>query len=533
MQDIRGCLQKPLARSPRIYLHCLKGPVLELASYRVILLFYVNFSGCSIYTRQRGYQHPVSMRPPSEHITGNLSNIGMSLQDFYYKDQLQGLHIRVIRIILTTPREDQLHIALETVALEGAKYEALSYVWGDAHDTREIICNDQRLRIGVNLYNALISRRRRLEGASSLVFDKEGVQQKRKQGQMYNVTNSLWADAISINQRDNTEKTAQVRLMKDIYARAELVIAWLGNGVAEDDYRAVSFAVKLYELLETKVPLGPVGRDDDLATQLPQFPGILEYSEWGRIFELLSNPWFTRVWIVQELVMGKIVVAHIGNIQFGMVILLWIARLMANFRDLRVKSFGYDCGPAYTMAEFWQRYRTVGPLPLFSCAKSCSQFSATDMRDKLFALAGLSHSVHPTFVDYDNDFRNVAIHVGAAALMGNPSWPEVAYGLDCLAFTANPQNKKLGIPTWVPDYYGREQRGSIDLSAVFSVMELKTQQDVPKNEIRGIEYMGIEYQSVDTVRVGCQVDLVSTPWYTHGTRLAVRCMHKVSNSQIC
>ena len=39
----------------------------------------------------------------------------------------------------------------------------------------------------------------------------------------------LWADAICIDQSSVLERNSQVKLMKSIYASAELVLAWLGS----------------------------------------------------------------------------------------------------------------------------------------------------------------------------------------------------------------------------------------------------------------------------------------------------------------
>ncbi|KAF2182954.1 hypothetical protein K469DRAFT_584513, partial [Zopfia rhizophila CBS 207.26] len=83
-------------------------------------------------------------------------------------------------------------------------YRALSYVWGTSSAKRRILCNDIPVDIGENLFQAL--RQLREDDHNEL----------------------LWADAICINQADNADKSAQVRIMDEIYKNARLVIAWLG-----------------------------------------------------------------------------------------------------------------------------------------------------------------------------------------------------------------------------------------------------------------------------------------------------------------
>jgi hypothetical protein len=46
----------------------------------------------------------------------------------------------------------------------------------------------------------------------------------------------LWIDAICINQSDNEEKSQQVRLMGEIYSKAEVVRVWLGPSTEDVSY---------------------------------------------------------------------------------------------------------------------------------------------------------------------------------------------------------------------------------------------------------------------------------------------------------
>lgn len=91
--------------------------------------------------------------------------------------------------------------------LEGG-YEAISYVWGAPilefpvyHTT-----DGSRLLITENLGRALRRLRHRLD------------------------PQWLWADAICIDQNNNTEKSVQIPLMVDIFRGAKRVLAWLQHG---------------------------------------------------------------------------------------------------------------------------------------------------------------------------------------------------------------------------------------------------------------------------------------------------------------
>lgn len=127
---------------------------------------------------------------------------------FKYSQSLHGRNIRLLDVILGR-ESSTLEIRLIEKELDEAKFEALSYVWG-TQTTKLIRCNGCWLSIGSNLHDALLERRRRQSTAL------------------------LWADAICINQEDNREKTRQVRFMREIYAKADPVIIWLGKEEPKD-----------------------------------------------------------------------------------------------------------------------------------------------------------------------------------------------------------------------------------------------------------------------------------------------------------
>ncbi|EHK48775.1 hypothetical protein TRIATDRAFT_180369, partial [Trichoderma atroviride IMI 206040] len=115
-----------------------------------------------------------------------------------------------IRVLVLHPGEkgSPIKCSLQHGGLRSKRpgFEALSYVWGNPAVTNDITCDNRKRAVGKNLYDAL--ERLRLP-------DKDRV---------------LWVDALCINQSDNKEKTQQVRIMGEIYTRAQRVLIWLGNG---------------------------------------------------------------------------------------------------------------------------------------------------------------------------------------------------------------------------------------------------------------------------------------------------------------
>jgi hypothetical protein len=105
---------------------------------------------------------------------------------------------------------------IETTELEEASYNALSYTWGmnedgNASQDHELFIHGNRKWITQNLFEGL----KRIRLCDKLL--------------------RIWIDAVCINQQDVVERSAQVAIMADIYARAEKVLAWLGNAVEEQE----------------------------------------------------------------------------------------------------------------------------------------------------------------------------------------------------------------------------------------------------------------------------------------------------------
>jgi hypothetical protein len=90
----------------------------------------------------------------------------------------------------------------------------------------------------------------------------------------------LWIDAICINQSDELERSVQVGYMGEIYESARRVVVWVGEAdeLGKSD-RAMEF-------------LG------DIETIFYSWDGWKQNME--ALNELLSRPWFSRTWVVQE-----------------------------------------------------------------------------------------------------------------------------------------------------------------------------------------------------------------------------------------
>jgi len=109
-------------------------------------------------------------------------------------------------------------------------YEALSYTWGSQREDREI-CGGKTFLITANCEAAL----RRLRHKS--------------------VPRMLWVDSICINQGSKGEKAEQVKMMAEVYTRAEQVIVWLGEGRTSTTFLALEVLATLQSNKFTSLPV--------------------------------------------------------------------------------------------------------------------------------------------------------------------------------------------------------------------------------------------------------------------------------------
>ncbi|KAH8890584.1 HET-domain-containing protein [Thozetella sp. PMI_491] len=190
------------------------------------------------------------------------------------KDEMK--QIRLLRVLPGTSA-DEIQCELETVSLveDYPPFEALSYVWGDAEDKPTVLMDGEIAHVTRNLEKAL----RRLRH--------------------HNRPRLLWADAVCINQDDKEERTSQVRLMGSIYSMADSVVISMSYMPMSPETGA--------ELLRIMHILAD---NPALHWADPALPALAGGSALGTLilFDmmfLLHDPWWTRIWTVQEIVLAK------------------------------------------------------------------------------------------------------------------------------------------------------------------------------------------------------------------------------------
>ncbi|KAK1759882.1 heterokaryon incompatibility protein-domain-containing protein [Echria macrotheca] len=334
----------------------------------------------------------------------------MALPEFEY----QPLGPREIRIIDLHPGEpgDDLMVSISSAPLHSGQHVAVSYVWGSEERPHRINAAYATKIKGVggdpNRFTTRVATHptsflRITENLRSLL-----VNIRRKELYI-----SLWIDAISINQADTTEKTAQVKMMREIYYSATQTVLYIGEADDESPsaFRTIEILHMMKDWPDEKLPLnlrevahlqGP----DDTPRQ-PQPEDYAAENPWRPFINLFNRPWFTRTWIVQEIVLSPR-----GLLACGPDLLLPWDTLVAACQVIRRSKIAEldNQRPKISLAlwmeplrQFWKTSRsrpisaisadankTASQRHILTVLKHVRNYDATDFRDKIFALHGFT-----------------------------------------------------------------------------------------------------------------------------------------------
>lgn len=228
--------------------------------------------------RRSIYPKPARIADDSHGLAPEVQKSDALLPGFAY-EPLAETDIRLIKIYpgtIGTPIAGEIaHVDLRTKP----EFLALSYVWGSNAKTKEIQLNGHKVNITQNLYVALDRLRTYCTDLTRM---------------------SIWIDALCIDQQNVAEKSFQVGRMTEIYGQAHAVCAWLGESDPEkkadmellfDDFEAI----RLYREVSSEER---ASKDDPAL-------GLLDWGAIKCLVELAVNPWFGRVWTLQEAVLCR------------------------------------------------------------------------------------------------------------------------------------------------------------------------------------------------------------------------------------
>ncbi|KAF2108925.1 heterokaryon incompatibility protein-domain-containing protein [Lophiotrema nucula] len=351
--------------------------------------------------------------------------------------------IRVLELNPASDTEDAIRCNLKTVPLaKEPEYFALSYVWGDSYGQQSISVNGTPFQATRNLCTAL----------------------RRMRNDAFPVT--LWIDAICINQDDNEEKSRKIRMMRDIYQSAAIVIIWLG----ERD-------IDSYKAMETLFATAKIGKNPNLQENFKQeliLHGLQQDGVLTALGKFFQRPWWNRVWVIQEAAVAQRAMFLCGDKPldwrcFLDTYLLWTEVLrravQSNQLSPTLQYLKHIIDGTSARVIMWQHVRMHQPAGLSQLESMYGlqgmleeswNFDSTDPRDKVYAWLGL---LIDTDIAIEPNYDATPTQVYAALVK---TFLEREQSLRLIAFTGSAVREARplfeGLPTWAPDLR-RDARG--------------------------------------------------------------------------
>jgi hypothetical protein len=267
-----------------------------------------------------------------------------------------------IRVIDLAPGagDEPIICSLSQQPLRGPEpYEAVSYVWGDPQRRHSITCNWRVPTVYANDFAYVVPHQ-----VTDNFKITDNLNRLLLHLRLKDAPRRLWIDQICINQEDEDEKGAQIRVMAEIYAGASHVVIWLGDAAmaaaAGHDVDQVFAAIDMCSILQSIDPgrrgeffawlfndkasspggggpmavrpppdgvqhipldhdslrrrllaLGPRFLDEnpeEMGFRGVNFDGVRQLNHF-----LENTPWFRRAWTFQESVMGRKAIIEYGD----------------------------------------------------------------------------------------------------------------------------------------------------------------------------------------------------------------------------
>ena len=332
--------------------------------------------------------------------------------------------IRKATLILEAP---PIHEAL--LMAGPPSYEALSYVWGTTENPVEIKVGpsgSETLAITQNLAIAL----------PYLRHEKH--------------FRTLWIDAICIDQQNLHERSSQVKMMGDIYRLADRAVVWLG--IEKDNSAHI---LKLLSQLGSEsevdyrlLAVSPASSEStfhwsDRNQTLPY--SDQEIRDMGALF---SRPWFSRLWVCQEIRLARSNSILICSSETMLCRTFFKGIFCLTFRRWDRHAYFEGSKLAEQIEQVLNLYGMEIELGLCEMIRNLHPFKCSDARDRIYAVLSLLDRFDEGFKIEPDYTQTTAVIYKEFAL----KYIEHHQLLDILANCDIPINLAVGLPTWVPNW---------------------------------------------------------------------------------
>lgn len=392
-----------------------------------------NGNSLKLCRRHAKYKLPLSMMVPTH-------------PNMYRKLNIENREARLVFIHPSAIRSRQIVCELYHMSLnDPPPYVALSYVWGDASRTRTIMLDGEIFSITSNLHEAMLQLRQETDVLL------------------------LWIDAICIDQSNIEERSQQVSLMREIYTNALLVTVWLGPET-NNSHLAVQLIHTWSQAMVESTDLDSTSLTDEIDFSfLSHMEEPFPKNAWNAVLELFERPWWTRIWVIQEVAVSKKASFLCGSDIISLAEMLLVTTFWQALRDME-SSTPLDLKGQISVVRFqehllhfvhaWQyasEDSSSEKVSIVDLLHQTQHYGATDPRDKIFALLGIDQ-VHdiPIKPDYSKPVEIVYTEATSAIIKakGNLGVTRTA-GIGIIEREILRSPLTLDVPSWVPDFRAR------------------------------------------------------------------------------
>ncbi|POS73840.1 hypothetical protein DHEL01_v207771 [Diaporthe helianthi] len=355
-----------------------------------------------------------------------------------YQYEPLGSPTTQIRLLELLPGRGILQCKLKVTDLDEARrtYEPISYCWktytrehwwGSTYKEKK---KQKTIRVLVDGLDLLIT---------------ESLHAALRRMRFKPICRVLWADAICINQADDSEKSAQVSIMGKIYQNGLRTLVWLGDA---DCWTRTAFSQLKRAADRDSNELEDFSKDSDSEsdkatrhTTPRSLRLIWEICKTSHLFLALrsidSRPYFERAWIVQEVVMSESVLVMCGKHRITGEQLYDGLYYYPGFHTDRTELILYGFVDLRENQGLYCLDQIIGKL---------SHMKASDPRDKVYSALALHQNCEdcePITVSYSKDVDEVFLDATRLLLLRSPNLDllSLSYG------TTLPDGKD--VPSWV------------------------------------------------------------------------------------
>jgi Heterokaryon incompatibility protein (HET) len=401
-------------------------------------------------------------------------------QPYFNYTPLPDGWIRLITIVddlsmIDSNFERPIHITITSLPLETApEYIAVSYTWDsptyEVDPTLEVFCREPRC-YPIFAQGKILLGTRNLRDMLREIRQARATQPYTPEAAKYSVVDAgryYWIDALSIDQDDLQERAAQVAIIGSIYKQSRACVVWLGP---EDGYArsAFNFAVQVHSNKSLHSYLiGPKKDIFKFRQEFVRILGTLSKDQVIAIAKLFSRRYFSRLWIIPEIILARSIVVLCGSLMIQMNALLTFAWMLAAADDVsfwpRAEQFAKERNldleglhPIHityiVLANLypWKQLNPHGKLPdLKTILEMTAASEAKEPHDRIYAIM----SVVEEFMQQGKPIMEANYMLPVAKVFMNATTAVATNmkSLEILFRVCRPSENYPELPSWCPDF---------------------------------------------------------------------------------